>query len=67
MATELDVWLAFFGDMTRAEFALRRAANTVPFIDIDPAIAVRLEAAAEEVAALARAVPKATAPRSNKG
>jgi hypothetical protein len=55
MTTERNVWLAFFGDMTRAEFALRRAVNTVPFIDIDPAIAVRLEAAAAEVEALARA------------
>ena len=55
MAAERDLWLAFFGDMTRAEFVSRRAANTVPFIDIDPAIAVRLEAAAAEVEALARA------------
>jgi hypothetical protein len=55
MTTERDVWLAFVGDLTVADCALRRAANTVPFIDIDPAIVVRLEAAAEEVAALSRA------------
>ena len=55
MTTERNVWLAFFSDMTIAESALRRAVNTVPFIDIDPAIAVRLEATAAEVEALARA------------
>ena len=67
MTTERDVWLAFIIEMTKADSALRRAANTVSFIDLDPAIATRLETAAEEVEALMRSVLEARAPRSNEG
>jgi hypothetical protein len=48
------VWLALFSDMTRAEIALRRAVNTLPFIDISPEITARLEAIADEVEAIKR-------------
>src|SRR5258705_12964030 len=52
---ERGLWMSFFTDMTNADIALRRAANAAPFIDISPAIARRLEAAADEVEAIKRA------------
>jgi hypothetical protein len=49
------VWLTFFSDLTTAEIALHRAVNTLPFVDVDPEIAARLEAIADEVEAIRRA------------
>ena len=55
MMVERDLWMVFFSDVTNAEIALRRAVNTLPFVDVDPEIAARLEAVAEEVEAIRRA------------